>query len=341
MSTPSLSVDELIERSHVVSIPLRHRFRGIDYRETMIIEGDRGPAEWAAFVEYGDDEAAWWLASAIEQGFATDLPSLPGGVKNVPINAIIPAIDPSEIPALLRKFPGVASIKLKVGEPGHTPIDDVSRLSKIRDLVGPDVAIRLDANAAWQVAEAERNIFMFSAFGIDYVEQPVATIDQMVNVRQRLEGTGIFLAADESLRKGHALDEILDRQAAHLLILKVNPLGGIMKSLEIARKARDRGVGVVVSSGLETSVGLSHGVHLWALLHQVNPEASLDAGLGTLTLFDGDVVTQPLVHDHGSISVAPPVLDPRKLKKYRADQERTLWWQDRFRRVYRLLDQVA
>lgn len=334
------SVDDLIDNAHVVSIPLKQEFRGLSNRETMIFEGDNGPAEWAAFTEYDDLEAAWWLASAIEQGFATDLPPIPGHIKNIRINGIIPAVDVSGLQALTKKFQGVNSIKVKVAEPGQTTIDDLARISKIRELVGPDVALRLDANGAWEVAEAERNLFMFQGFGIDYVEQPVKTLDEMAKLRKRLTGTGIRIAADESLRKGGSIHDIINADAANVVIVKVSPLGGISRCLEIAREAQSVDIGVVVSSGLETSVGIAHAARLQAVLAGTY-NANEDAGLGTLTLFQGDVVTQPLTHVGGAIPVTPPVLDPRKLKRYKADEERTKWWQERLRRVYDRLGDVG
>jgi o-succinylbenzoate synthase len=334
------TVQDLLDNSHVVSIPLRQEFRGLSHRETMIFEGGTGPAEWAAFPEYGDEEAARWLSSAIEQGFSHDIPPIPGHIKDVRINGIVPAVDLSDLPALVKRFAGVNSIKVKVAEPGHTVIDDLSRISKIRQLVGPDVTIRLDANGAWEVAEAENNLFMFRAFDIDYVEQPVKTLGDMVKLKRRLQGTGIRLAADEGLRKGGDIHQIIDAAAADLVILKVNPLGGIMRCLDIARSARYADMGVVVSSGLETSVGIAHAVHLQALLTGTYGDGE-DAGLGTLSLFQGDVVTQPLIHVDGAIHVTPAVLDPRKLKKYRADEERTAWWRDRLRRVYDRLGDIT
>lgn len=333
MAPPTPSVEDLLSRSHVVSIPMRQEFRGVSHRETMIFEGDNGPAEWAAFPEYDDQEAAWWLASAIEQGFSPDIPPLPGHIKDVRINGIIPAVEPHQLAPLVKKFQGVTTIKVKVAEPGQTPIDDVSRLAKLRQLVGPDVAIRLDANGAWEVAEAAHNLFMLRAFGIDYVEQPVKTLDDMAKLRKRLHGTGIRIAADESLRKGGDITDIIDSGACDLVILKVNPLGGILRSLEIARQARAANLGVVISSGLETSVGIAHGAHLTALVDGLLGSSD-DAGLGTLALFQGDVVTQPLTHTDGAIPVTPPVLDPRKLKKFRADEQRVAWWGERLRRVY-------
>ena len=334
------AVEDVLDRSRVVSIPLKYPFRGVTHREVMVIEGENGPAEWAPFVEYDDVESARWLASALEQGFDTDLPPRPNTVPRVRVNGIIPAIDATELPPLVKKFAGVKSFKVKVAEPGQVLVDDLTRLSALRKLAGHDVTIRLDANGAWEVAEAEKNLFMLNAFHVDYIEQPVATLEQMARLRERLKGTGVRIAADESLRKHQSIDDILDREAADLVVLKVNPLGGIRRCLEIAAKAKERGVDVVVSSGLETSVGIAHASHLQALLIDTYQDVE-DAGLGTLTLFDGDVVTQPLTHTSGTIAVTPPVLDPRKLKKFAADKDRTEWWARRLRRVYARLGEVS
>lgn len=340
MASDFPALEAVLERSQVVSIPLKYRFRGITHREVMVFEGDNGPAEWAPFVDYDDQEAAWWLASALEQGFDTTLPPRPDTVPTIRINGIIPAVDAHELPALVKKFAGVTSFKVKVAEPGQVLVDDISRLSALRKIVGHDVTIRLDANGAWEVNEAEKNLFMLHAFHIDYIEQPVSTLPHMARLRERLKGTGVRIAADESLRKHHSIDDILDQEAADLVVLKVNPLGGLRRCLEIAAKAKQRGVDVVVSSGLETSVGISHAAHLQALLIDTYGSVE-DAGLGTLTLFDGDVVTQPLTHTQGTISLTPPVLDPRKLKKFAADKDRTEWWVRRLRRVYARLGEIS
>jgi O-succinylbenzoate synthase len=333
MALETPSVADVLDRSHVVSIPLKYPFRGVTDREVMIIEGETGPAEWAPFPEYDDGEAAWWLASALEQGFSNDLPPKPNTVPSIRINGIIPALPAADIAPLVKKFAGVTSFKVKVGEPGQVLVDDIARLSTLRQLAGSEVTIRLDANAAWQVTDAEKNIFMLDAFHIDYIEQPVETVSQLSRLRERLRGKGVRIAADESLRKTHRLDDILDQEAADLVVLKVNPLGGIVRCLEIARRTKERGVDVVVSSGLETSVGLSHAAHLQALLIDRYTDVE-DAGLGTITLLDGDVVTQSLTHTDGSLPVTSPVLDPRKLKKFRVDNDRREWWARRLRRVY-------
>jgi len=309
-------VDELIERSYVVSIPLRMPFRGLTHREVMLIDGPEGPGEWAAFTEYSDDVAAKWLAAALEQAFDDTVPAAPAGVEKVAVNATFPALEPGDVAGWWKRFPGAKAAKVKVGEPGQLLIDDVARVNAIRQAVGPDVTLR--------------------AFTIDYVEQPVATVDEMVYLKRQLRGTGIRLAADELIRQSGALDEVIDRRAADIAVLKVSPLGGIKPTLALAQKAHEGGLQVVISSGLETSVGLSWGARAAAIVGE-HAQSSLAAGLGTAVFFESDVVTQPLKVTAGSIPVNRPVLDPRKIRKVIASAERTAWWQERLRRCLPLV----
>jgi len=328
--------DELIERSYVVSIPLRVPFRGLTQREVMLIDGPEGPGEWAAFTEYPDDVAAKWLAAALEQAFDDTVPQPPAGVEKVAVNATFPALDPGDVAGWWKRFPGAKAAKVKVGEPGQLLIDDVARLNAIRQAVGPDVTLRLDANARWSVSEADKALFMLRAFNIDYIEQPVATVDEMVYLKRQLRGTGIRLAADELIRQSGSLDEVIDKRAADIAVLKVSPLGGMKPTLALARKAQDAGLQVVISSGLETSVGLSWGARAAAIVGDQD-QSPLPAGLGTAVCFESDVVTQPLKVTGGSIPVNRPVLDPRKIQKGAASDERTIWWQERLRRCIALL----
>lgn len=336
MRLTGLQPADLLDRSRVVSVPMRLTFRGISAREAMILEGPEGPAEWGPFVEYDDEEAAIWLLSAIEQGFSPLLPKAPADIDRIRVNGTIPAIEPAELGPLVKKFKGVRTLKVKVAEPGQSTIDDVGRLAKLRQLVGPDVAIRLDANGAWSVSEAERALFMLQAFNIDYVEQPVQTLDQTVRLKERLRGSPIRIAVDELIRKSGDVDAVLRSGAADLAVLKVNPLGGLSRSLEIARQAFENRVEVVVSSALETSVGLSLGATLQALL-QSERGGMPDAGLGTGTFLTGDIVTEPLLPVDGWIPVRPAVVDPRKLKRYEAAPDRIQWWQERLTRCFQVL----
>lgn len=324
-------VDELISQSHVLEIPLVQPFRGISHREVMIFDGSAGIGEWAAFAEYSDDAATLWLRSGLEQAFDNTVPQAPRSINHVAVNATFPALDCEAIESWWARFPGVRSAKVKVGErPGDFSVD-IERVRTIREVVGSEVGLRIDANARWTVDEAYEGINDLQPFGLDYVEQPVGSIPEMLELKARLEGTGIRLAADELIRQTHILDQVISEGAADIAVLKVSPLGGIRPTLQLARQAHDAGLEVVVSSGLETSVGLSWGARAAALLAEEFGSLS-DAGLGTAVFLKTDIVTEPLVVTDGSIPVATPILDHAAIDSVRATPERTAWWQERLRR---------
>jgi len=335
---PLPSVDELIERSTVVSIPLVRPFRGLTHREVMVFLGTQGPGEWAAFTEYDDSVATAWLRSALEQAFDPDIPQAPADIDVIRVNATFPALSPADVPGWWERFPGVASAKVKVGEPGQALSDDIARVKAIRDTAGPDVSLRLDANARWSLDQAHDALMSLARFDIDYVEQPVATIDEMVALKRLLKDSGIRLAADELIRQHHSLDEVIASQAADIAVVKVSPLGGINRALEVARQAHAGGLEVVVSSALETSVGLSWGVRAAAIL--ASEFGGLpDSGLGTGTFLQSDVVTSPLSVSGGAVAVCPPELDAGKVKAAEANPSRTAWWIERLRRCHSRLDE--
>ncbi len=325
------SAENLMERSHVVSLPLRTGFRGLVSREVMLFEGAFGPSEWAPFTEYSDDLAARWLAAALEQGFSPAIRGRSSALESIAVNATFPSLSPEEISHWWHYFPGVQSAKMKVAEQGQHLLDDVERVSELRRTVGPNVTIRLDANARWTVKQAAKALEELEKFSIDYVEQPVATTREMVDLRQRLEGTGIRLAADELIRYSHALDELIAERAADIAVLKVSPLGGIGPTRSLAVKAHNAGMEVVVSSALESSVGLSWGVQAAALL-QDEIGGLADAGLGTATFFASDTTTKPLEISNGTVSVSEPVLDYSSLKQHAASSDRIKWWNERLER---------
>ena len=325
------STENLIESSHVVSLPLRTGFRGLVSREVMLFEGEYGPAEWAPFTEYSDDIAARWLAAALEQGFGRSIRARPSSFESIAVNATFPSLSPKEISHWWQYFPGVQSAKIKVAEQGQHLLDDVERVAELRRTVGPNVTIRLDANARWTVDQAAEALEKLEEFSIDYVEQPVATTQEMVDLRQRLRGTGIRLAADELIRHSHALDELIAENAADIAVLKVSPLGGIGTTRSLAIKAHNAGMEVVISSALESSVGLSWGVRAAALL-QDEIGGLADAGLGTAAFFTSDTTTKPLEISNGTVSVSEPVLDYSSLKQHAASSERIKWWHERLER---------
>lgn len=312
---------------HVVSLPLVTRFRGIDVREAVLVRGPTGWAEFSPFVEYEDDEAATWLAATIEAGWSEPAPQVRG---TVPVNATIPAVTADRVPGLLARFPGCRTAKVKVAERGGALADDVARVAAVRDALGPAGRIRIDANGGWNVDEAERAIRALEHYDLEYVEQPCASIEELVEIRRRVTRAGILIAADESIRKASDPYAVARAGAADVLVIKVQPLGGIRPALQIVS---DTGLPAVVSSALDTSVGLAHGAALAGAL----PALEFDCGLGTAALLGADVCNPPLLPRDGAIPVAPPVVDETALRRHAAVAERAAWWRDRVARCYAVL----
>lgn len=322
---PSLA--ELTDAARVVSIPLLHRFRGLENREAVLLRGPRGWTEFSPFIEYPDAEAAVWLAAAVDFGWNATPPTLR---DSIPVNATLPAVGAGEVTGVLERFPGCRTVKVKAAEPGQTIADDVARVAAVREYLGPDGRIRLDANGAWSVDEAERAIHALERYDLEYVEQPCASVDELWQIRQRVKYMGIPIAADESVRKAGDPLGVASARAADILVLKVQPLGGIPAALKLAA---DGGLPVVVSSALETSVGLSMGAHLAAAL----PALEFDSGLGTAALLAGDVTPTPLLPVDGHIPVRR--VDPTEdlLTRHAAAPERIQWWLSRLSRCHALL----
>jgi len=333
MSSPSLR--DLQAMAHAVSIPMTTPFRGITTREALIFDTPDGPAEWSPFLDYDDAEAATWLSSTLEQGFHQDrVPTTSPGT--IAVNGTVPAIDAADVPSFLAGLGSPTCIKVKVGGPGSTRATDVARVRAVRDALGPTGRIRIDANGSWTLDEAEHAIREMESLDLDYVEQPVESVADMAVLRKRMSELGIGIAADESIRRSSDIDTVLEAQACDVVVLKVQPLGGIQKALAIAAKAREAGCDVVVSSALETSVGLHYGAKLHQILSTNQPH-SLDAGLGTGTFLSGDVVTRPLHAHAGQLPVTPPVLDAEALRRYAMSEDRREWWLGRLERCLALV----
>ncbi len=232
--TPSHRPDlaDLLDRLHVVALPMRVRFRGITVREVALIDGPAGWGEFGAFVEYGPAEAAAWLASAIEAAYG-DPP--PARRDRIPINATVPAIAAGEVPAVLARFPGTRAAKVKVAEPGQTLADDVARVNAVRAAVP---TVRVDANGGWSVEQAVEAVNALTADGpLEYVEQPCATVPELAELRRRVD---VPIAADESIRKAEDPLHVVRSGAADIAVLKVAPLGGVVKLLDIAARSTSR-----------------------------------------------------------------------------------------------------
>ncbi len=306
---------------HVFSIPLRIRFRGITLREGVLLRGDAGWGEWSPFLEYDDDTSRPWLACARE---AADL-GWPAPLRDlVPVNVTVPATDPERAHAIVLAG-GCRTAKVKVAERGQTLADDVARVEAVRDALGPEGLVRVDANGAWDVDEAVRAIAAIdrAAGGLEYVEQPVADVEDLAVVRRRVD---VPIAADESIRRAEDPYRVRDLEAADIAVLKVQPLGGVRACLRIAE---DIGLPVVVSSAVESSVGIAAGVALAAAL----PELHHACGLATVQLLTDDVVTDPMLPVDGMLRVARPEVDEVALARLAADEERTDHWRRRLESV--------
>lgn len=315
-SKPQLPpVDVILEHAQVVALPMRTRFRGITVREAMIFRGLKGWGEFAPFVEYDDVEAANWLAAGVEAAWQGPPPAVR---DTVPVNATVPAVPADQVGEILARFPGATTAKVKVAEPGQSLDDDVQRVAAVREVI-PNV--RIDANGAWDVPTA---IEAIAAIGdVEYVEQPCATIKELAAVRRVV---GVPIAADESIRKAEDPLLVAQADAADIAVLKVAPLGGMRKVLALNTALK---LDVVISSALDTAVGMAASVSAAAAL----PMLDHACGLGTGVLFERDVAPS-FVPRHGS--VRPRLIQPDDELPL-ASPERTAWWEDRLRRCHAIL----
>ena len=292
---------------HAVRIPMRVRFRRVTWREAVLIEGSGGWGEFSPFPEYPPTMTARWLAAGLEAAVR----EWPVGVRTrIPVNVTIPAVDPEVAYHTVRES-GCRTAKVKVAEPGEDAEVDSARVAAVRQALGPDGLLRIDVNAAWTVDEAVGHIERLSEYGLEYVEQPVRTVDEMVELRKRVD---VPIAADESVRLADNPMEVVDRGGADLLVLKVQPMGGVRRTLDLAERS---GLPVVISSALETSVGLAAGLAAAAAL----PELPFACGLATVGLLEGDVVSDPLLPIDGEIEVRRPIPELDLLERWKADRE--------------------
>ncbi|MBG6056704.1 O-succinylbenzoate synthase [Cryobacterium sp. MP_M5] len=322
------ALDDLLGTARVVALPLVTRFRGIDSREALLLQGPEGWTEFSPFAEYDDAEAAVWLRAAIDFGWE----KTPALLRDrIPVNATVPAVDAAEVAGVLARFPGCRTAKVKVAAPGQTLADDVARVRAVRDVLGPEGRIRVDANGLWNVDEAEHALNALGEFDLEYVEQPCASIEELAEIRRRsADYLGIPVAADESVRRADDPLLVATTGSADILVIKAAPLGGIHVALALVAEA---GLPVVVSSALETSVGIAMGAHLAAAI----PGLDYDCGLGTASLLAADVTREPILPVGGSIPVRRGTPDPDLLDRYAASAERRDWWLARLERCYALL----
>ena len=311
---------ELLSSMRVIALPTRTNFRGISVREVALFKGEYGWGEFSPFLEYDDHESSRWLASAIE---ASTQPRPQSFRERIPVNGTIPATnDPEVIEKLVQSYPGVKTFKVKVG--GNLS-EDIVRLARIR-VLGRDIKIRIDVNGAWGVEDALRNLYaMYEQIGeFEYVEQPVATIDEMRELKSKIR-IPLRIAADEVIRKAEDPSSINLEGAADVLMLKVQPLGGIKNSLALAEHHK---LPVVVSSALESAVGIHYGLQLASAL----PQLSFDCGLATGSLLTRDVAHLPI--SDGSIEIGGLDIN---LDGLDVGADRYEWWKNRAMRCAEIL----
>ena len=301
----SADVPALLAGLRAFEIPMRTKFRGITVRRGALIEGPAGWGEFSPFEEYGPRECARWLASAIESATVP----WPAPLRDrVPVNVTVPAVGPQRAQEIVRAS-GCRTAKVKVAEKGQAEGDDIERVAAVRDALGPSGALRVDANGGWDVATAARMLRKLDDYRLEYAEQPCATLAELAELRRRLD---IPVAADESIRKAEDPLKVSAVGAADIVMVKVQPLGGVRSALRVAEAC---GLPVVVSSAVDSSVGLAAGVALAAAL----PELPYACGLGTMSLLSGDVTADPLAAEAGELPVRRPPVDLDELANWESE----------------------
>lgn len=319
-----ISLDQILDSLTVIQLPMRTKFRGITNREIALFKSEGCWGEFSPFLEYDNKESIPWLFSGIEAATNSNFPIHREWIE---INGTIPDTDSeSEIVQLIELYQGAQTFKVKVGS-GLS--EDLVRISRVRKFA-PNAKIRIDVNGSWSVKDAISNIRAIyqevSGENLDYVEQPVATLAELKELKESL-GIPVKIAVDELLRKSNDPLKLDLTDAADILILKVAPLGGIAKSLEIASH---HNLPVVVSSALESAIGISHGLQLAAAL----PELNYASGLATGKLFLKDIAKHEI--KDGQVRVNTPKIEPEQIRELQAPKERIEWWRNRIERVWEL-----
>jgi o-succinylbenzoate synthase len=312
---------DLLGTLRAFAIPMRTKFRGITVREGALIEGPAGWGEFSPFAEYGPRESARWLASAVESATV----AWPRPVRDrVPVNVTVPAVGPDRAREIVAAS-GCRTAKVKVAEKGQAEGADIERVAAVRDALGPGGRIRVDANGGWSVEQAASMLKRLDDYSLEYAEQPCATLAELAELRRRVD---VPVAADESIRKAEDPLRVRAAGAADIVMVKVQPLGGVRAALAVAQAC---GLPVVVSSAVDTSAGLAAGVALAAAL----PELPYACGLATMSLLAGDVTAEPLAESGGELPVRRPAVDPAALAEWETDPGP---WRERALAAARYLD---
>jgi O-succinylbenzoate synthase len=313
-------LDDLLATLRVIALPTRTNFRGINVREVALMQGPQGWGEFSPFLEYDDKECRPWLASAIE---AATVARPKRYRDSIAVNGTIPELnDKKEIEDLMRAYQGVKTFKVKVGRNLN---EDVARVARVFSNA-PKAAIRVDVNGLWSVDEALTHLYAYyEEIGpLEYVEQPCATIEELRELKRRIK-IPLRIAADEAIRKAADPFAVDLTDAADLVMLKVQPLGGIQCSLDIAAH---HGLPGVVSSALESAIGIEYGLDLAASISDLTH----DCGLATGSLLASDVAAHEIVDGKIALGQISPQLDGLDVAPDRFE-----WWKNRIMRVGKLL----
>ena len=301
----------------VVSIPVKNTFRGIKSREIALFEGPAGWSEFSPFLEYDNKQSATWMKAALE---AATKPA-PTPLRNeVMVNATLPNIKPGEVEKVLSNFDGCTTIKIKIND---FTIDRELLIESLKHV--PNARFRLDINGGWTLDEAIVNLKNYEgefAGLIDYVEQPCIDIADLKVLKNE---TGIKIAVDESIRKFLGSDLTKLKDVADIAVIKWAPSGGINAALDLVKQIS---LPVVVSSALDSSVGISHGLALACAI----PNLYGACGLATVALLEGDVTSDSLLASKGVI--ANHKVTPDRISEFKVDNHRQKWWQDRADLIY-------
>lgn len=316
-----MSNRDLLESMRVFALPTKTNFRGVTLREVALIKGEYGWAEFSPFLEYDDRESSRWLASAFE---AATQPRPARVRESISVNGTIPATnDKNVIDALVDSYNGVTTYKVKVGD---NLSEDIVRLARIRSL-GRNIKIRIDVNGLWSVKDALTNLYAFyeEVGPFEYVEQPCATLDELRELKSSIH-IPLKIAVDEVIRKSEDPFALNLEGAADIVMLKVQPLGGINRSLAIAQHHK---LPIVVSSALESAVGINYGLELAAAISNLD----FDCGLATGSLLAADIAELPIIEGKIAVTDLEPDLDRPDIQQYEVAPDRLEWWKNRAMRA--------
>ena len=312
-------LDEIFTDLNVVAIPTRTNFRGVTVREAALFRGPAGWSEFSPFIEYSDAQAEQWLYAALE-GANIPWPELKR--SSIGINATLPKVEIDRVPEILKRFPGAKTVKIKVDD-----FENDCELVEAALDFNPDFKIRLDVNGGWSLETALLNLYnYYLRFGkvFEYIEQPCLEIEDLRKLKEEIP---MKIAIDESIRNALTSNFSDAKEFADIAIIKWAPSGGITRANKLIAQI---GLPAVISSALDTGIGISHGLALAANQSDLN----FDCGLATLSLLESDVVFPALEITAGTIAVNRTSPDEKLVAKYLAPADRRLWWQNRIERIW-------